>query len=142
MVTPDAATIIVERIVSGTVPGIASAYLFGSEAEGRSHRESDVDVGVLLDRAHYPSSRDRFESRLALISEFERGLKGRKVDVLVLNDAPPQLARHVVTRGRRIHCSDPEADHAFLRDAQLRAADIEPFLRRMRMIKLRAIRQT
>ena len=24
--------------------GITSAYLFGSEAEGRSHRESDVDV--------------------------------------------------------------------------------------------------
>ena len=133
----------IREVLSGTpLPGVVSAYLFGSEAEGRSHRESDVDVGVLLDRSVFPSSRDRFEKRLALISDFERGLKGRMVDVVILNDAPPQLARHVVTRGRRIHCSDPEADHAFLRDVQLRAADIEPFLRRMRMIKLRSIRQT
>ena len=142
MANSDAAAILVERVARGSIPGIASAYLFGSEAEGRSHRESDVDVGILLDRSHHPSSKDRFETRLALISEFERGLKGRMVDVVILNDAPPQLARHIATRGRRIHCSDLEADHAFVRDAQLRAADIDPFLRRMRAIKLRTIRQT
>lgn len=142
MPSSDAEAIIVEHITRGSIPGIASAYLFGSEADGRSHRESDVDVGILLDRNLFPSSKDRFEKRLALISELERGLKGRMVDVVILNDAPPQLARHVVTRGRRIHCSDPEADHALVRDAQLRAADIEPFLRRMRAIKLRTIRQT
>ena len=142
MPSSDAEAIIVEHITRGSIPGIASAYLFGSEADGRSHRESDVDVGILLDRNHYPTSRDRFETRLALVSEFEGGLKGRMVDVVILNDAPPQLARHIVTRGRRIQCFDSEADHAFVRDAQLRAADIDPFLRRMRAIKLRAIRQT
>jgi predicted nucleotidyltransferase len=30
---------------------VVAAYLFGSHASGRAHRESDVDVGVLLDRA-------------------------------------------------------------------------------------------
>jgi hypothetical protein len=34
--------------------------------------------------------------------------------------------------------ADPEADHAYVRDAQLRAADVEPFLRRMRRIELDA----
>ena len=29
--------------------GGASVYLFGSEADGRAHRESDVGVGLLLD---------------------------------------------------------------------------------------------
>ena len=142
MVGSDVAAIIVERMERGAIPGIASVYLFGSEAEGRSHRESDVDVGILLDRCRHPSARDRFETRLALISELERGLKGRTVDVVILNDAPPQLGRHIATRGRRIYCSDTELDHAFVRDAQLRAADIDPFLQRMRAIKLRAIRKT
>lgn len=32
-------------------------------------------------------------------------------------------------------------DRAFVRDAQLRAADIEPFLRRTRRLKLAAIRR-
>ena len=35
------------------VPGVTSAYLFGSMANGRAHRESDVDVGLLLDRKLY-----------------------------------------------------------------------------------------
>ena len=29
-------------------PGVVSAYLFGSAAAGREHRENDVDLGVLL----------------------------------------------------------------------------------------------
>jgi hypothetical protein len=37
--------------------GVVSAYLFGSHAEARAHRESDVDVGVLLDRRAFPSAR-------------------------------------------------------------------------------------
>jgi predicted nucleotidyltransferase len=116
--------------------GVVSAYLFGSEAEGRSHRESDVDLGALLDRDAFPTPAARFEQRLQLISRLSSGLGGRSLDLVVLNDAPPLLGRHIVTRGRRLFCSDPVRDHAFVRDIQLRAADIEPFLRRMRRIKL------
>ena len=61
------------------------------------------------------------------------------VDVVVLNDAPPGLGRHIVTTGRRVYCRDAEGDHAFVRDVQLRAADLEPFLRRARRIKLDAL---
>jgi hypothetical protein len=58
------------------------------------------------------------------------------VDLVVLNDAPPLLAREVVQRGERILCANPEADHAFVRDVQLRAADLAPFLERARRVKL------
>jgi hypothetical protein len=61
------------------------------------------------------------------------------VDVVVLNDAPPMLARHIVTAGRRAFCRDADVDHAFVRDVQLRAADLEPFLRRARRLKLDAL---
>jgi predicted nucleotidyltransferase len=119
--------------------GAVSAYLFGSVAEGRRHAESDVDVGILLDRAVYPSRRDRFEGGLRLAAELIAALETNAVDVVVLNDAPPHLARRVVTTGRRLFCSDPEADHRFARDVQLLAADLEPFLRRTRRHKLKAI---
>jgi hypothetical protein len=56
-----------------------------------------------------------------------------RFDLVVLNDAPPGLGRQVV-RGRRLLCFDAEADHAFVRDVQLRAADLEPFLRRTRRL--------
>ena len=59
--------------------------------------------------------------------------------MVVLNDVPPTLARRVVTTGLRVFCGDPETDHAFRRDRHLRVADLEPFLRRMRRLKLAAL---
>ena len=41
-----------------------------------------------------------------------------------VDDVPPELGRHVVTTGRRLYVDDREADHAFVRDVQLRAADV------------------
>ena len=63
------------------------------------------------------------------------------IDLVVLYDAPPTLARRVIIEGRRIHCTDTQADHAFLRDTMLRAADLEPFLRRTRRTKIRTLLQ-
>ena len=119
--------------------GLISAYLFGSLAEGREHRESDVDVGVLLRRNLHPAPEDRFRLRLRLSSSLTSVLGGRPADVVILNDAPPGLARRIVTEGRRILCSDEGEDHAFVRDVQLLAADLDPFLRRMRKVKLEAM---
>ena len=136
MTSDEFKTLLSARLREGDSRRVVSAYLFGSVAEGRSHRESDVDVGVLLDRARYPTSRDRFEQRLMLSSRLATELGGREVDLVILNDAPPQLARSIVTRGRRFFCAAPEADHAFVRDVQLRAADVEPFVLRMRRTKL------
>lgn len=59
--------------------------------------------------------------------------------MVVLNDVPPHLGRRIVTTGVRVYCANPALDHAYVRDVQLRAADLEPFLRRMRRIKLAAV---
>jgi predicted nucleotidyltransferase len=119
--------------------GLLSAYLFGSHARGASHRESDLDVGILLSYELYPSPRNRFEEQVRLCAFLMAELATRLVDVVVLNDAPPRLGRAIVSTGRRVFCSQPEADHAFVRDVQLRAADLDPFLRRMQRLKLAAL---
>ena len=120
------------------VRGIISAYLFGSVAEGRAHRESDVDVGILLDRAVYPRAADRFDVRLRCVGPLSAAL-GRETDVVILNDAPPQLARHVQATGDRVLLNDPAEDHSFRRTTLSRAADLEPFLRRARHVKLQSL---
>lgn len=117
---------------------VTSGYVFGSVAEGRAHRQSDVDVAVLLVRDAHPGPADRFDARLRLSARLRDRL-GRPVDVVVLNDVGPGLGRHVVSRGLRVLCRDREADHAFVRDVQLRAADLEPFLRRLRRVKVEAL---
>lgn len=118
---------------------VISVYVFGSHAEGRAHRESDVDVAVLVDRTSYPTRADRFDLRLSLVGQLSHVLARTDVDVVILNDAPPQFARHIVNRGRRVFCRDVSADRSFVRTMLSRAADLEPFLRRTRRAKLRAI---
>lgn len=119
--------------------GVSSAYLFGSHAEGRAHQESDVDVAVLLDRKQYPSDRDRFEARVRLTSELISVLNANEVDVVILNDVPPLFGRRIVYEGKKLFLGDPEEDFAFTRDVQLQAADLAPWLERMRRIKLEAL---
>ncbi len=119
--------------------GVASVYLFGSHAEGRAHRESDVDVGVLLDWDRHPAPRDRFEMQVRLGSDLMSALGCNEVDVVVLNDAPPLLGRKIIYDGLRVYLDDPAADHAYVRDVQIRAADLEPWLNRLRKRRLEAL---
>lgn len=108
--------------------GLAAAYIFGSYATGRAHRDSDVDVALLLDPKHYPTPRTRSEARLDFLMRFGDRL-GVSVDLVILNDAPPLLGRQIITHGRRICAPAPEIDHDYRGDVQLRAADLAPFIR-------------
>jgi predicted nucleotidyltransferase len=119
-------------------PGVISAYVFGSIAEGRAHRESDVDLGVLLDWSRYPDDASRFEAQVQLRRHLSPASVGRDVDVVVLNDVSPVLARRIVA-GEQVCCADPAADHAFRLDTQLRAADLDPFLHKMRRRLLQSL---
>jgi uncharacterized protein len=120
-------------------PGLVSGYLFGSYAAGRAHRDSDVDVGILLDWKTFPTAGARFDERVRLAGRLPGAVGRRLVDIVVLNDAPPHLGRRIVTHGCRVYCADAEADHAYVRDVQLRAADLEPFLLSTRRRKLAAL---
>jgi uncharacterized protein len=129
----------IRRLVeSGEIDGVVAVYLFGSHARGTAHSESDIDLAVLLDRQIHPQSEQRFEQRLrwiALLGSPERPA----IDVVILNDVPPLLGRAIVTKGKLLYCSDPEQNHASVRDILLMAADLEPFIERMRRIKLEAL---
>lgn len=121
--------------------GVVSAYLYGSHAEGRAHRESDVDVGVLLDWDVHPDKKERFDLRVRLTAEVMHALGENRVDLVVLNDVSPELGRKVVRDGLRVFRADEETDKAYVRDVQLRAADLVPWLERMRKRKLEVLRR-
>ncbi|HEU4629157.1 MAG TPA: nucleotidyltransferase domain-containing protein [Gemmatimonadaceae bacterium] len=128
------------RLLAREAPGdVAAVYVFGSHAEGRAHRESDLDVGALLRRDRHPTARARFDAGVRLGAWLVAELRQPLVDLVVLNDAPPGLAARVVTRGVPVYVADAELEHAFRRDAQLRAADLAPSLRRTRRLKLDAL---
>jgi predicted nucleotidyltransferase len=130
------------RIYFGTAGdrSVLAAYLFGSEAAGRSHRESDVDVAVLLDRARARSRDERAEAQLRIATDLIALLHRNAVDVVILNDAAPLFARAVLRNGALLIVRDRTALRDFERDVQLRAADLEPFIERGRRRILEALR--
>lgn len=75
---------------------VLAAYLFGSNASGRARNGSDVDVAVLLSPRR---AGEAFEFRLRYAADLE-DLLGRRVDVVVLNQADPFLRFQVYSKGK------------------------------------------
>ena len=119
-------------------PHVVSAYLFGSRARAAEHLESDVDVAVLFDRDKLPGRRDRARAAVRLSSDLIAVTHCNDVDVVVLNDATPELVERATEGGVRVFCADEETDRRFRLLSKLRYIDLMPFLRRNRRIKLAA----
>lgn len=74
---------------------IVAAYLFGSFGRGTSGEHSDVDIAVLFREA---PERALDGHRFRVQGELEQALR-RRVDVIVLNDASPDLSHRVLRDG-------------------------------------------
>ncbi len=105
-------------------PGVVAVYLFGSIARGTDKPSSDVDVAVLFDR---PPERRLNGPRFELEGELESAL-GRPVDLIVLNDVPPDLGIRVLREGRPLLEHDRVARIAFEVGLRNEAFDLEPIL--------------
>jgi predicted nucleotidyltransferase len=84
--------------------GVQLAYLFGSQATGQAGPLSDFDVGVLF--ANTLSPQERFRRRLSLLAEVIGVLRVQRVDVVVLNEAPPALRFRVIQYGKILYNQD------------------------------------
>ena len=82
------------------------AYLFGSQATGGTHAESDVDIAVLLDASL--TADERFTEQLALIGTLSDLFGTDHVDVVVLNEASPLLAYEVLRNGVLLYCPNDD----------------------------------
>lgn len=118
--------------------GAASVYLFGSRSVGR-HWDRLLGVAVLADPERYRDPAERTELLDRLAPELAQAAGATRLDLLVLNDEPPRIARSIITEGRRIACHDPALDRAFLRDVLVRSVDLEAFFRRPRRLRLVAV---
>ncbi len=107
---------------------LVAAYLFGSVARGTDHPESDVDVGILLRTV----TSDGLDSlRFFVEGQLERVL-GRPCQIVVLNNAPPDLVHRVLRDGDLLVDRDPAARVEFEVRARNEYFDLLPVLLRYR----------
>jgi len=74
------------------------AYLFGSVAEGKEGKLSDVDIAVFLDESL--SKPERFNLQLKLISGLTSIMKTDRIDLTVMNNAPLLLKYNIIKHGK------------------------------------------
>ncbi|HXH81772.1 MAG TPA: nucleotidyltransferase domain-containing protein [Candidatus Tectomicrobia bacterium] len=102
-------------------PDVAYALAFGSTARGAARADSDVDVAVGL----VPGAARDVLALGALVSRLESAA-GRRIDLVLLDEAPAPLAYRVFRDGRVL----VERDHAALVARKARAVldylDFEP----------------
>jgi predicted nucleotidyltransferase len=107
---------------------ILTVYLYGSVARGEARDASDVDVAILF-RDNPPHTLEHPSIRLA--ADLERRL-GLPADVVVLNDAPPDLIHRVLRDGSLLVDRDPGARIRFEIKSRNEFFDLQPILRRYR----------
>lgn len=116
------------RCVRSHTDGIVCAYLFGSLARGEATARSDVDVAVLY-AVQPPANLDGLG--LDLAARLEQAL-GRRVDLVVLNRAPPDLVHRVLRDGILLHEADRGARVRFEVRSRDEYFDVLPHLREYR----------
>jgi len=107
---------------------LAAAWLFGSMARGTDSAGSDVDVAVLY-RETPPAGFDGLP--LDLEAVLERRL-GRRVEVVVLNRVPCDLAHRVLREGLLLLDPDRSARIRFEVRTRNEYFDLLPVLRQYR----------
>jgi predicted nucleotidyltransferase len=107
---------------------VAAVYLFGSVAQGTATVRSDVDLALLFSEAPRPTL---LEYPFAMEADLSLQL-GRPVQIVVMNDAPPDLVHRILRDGRLLVERDRNKRIEFEVNARNEYFDLLPFLRRYR----------
>jgi len=83
------------------IAGVKLVYLFGSRVEGFVGPRSDYDFGVLNDRAV-----DGRQICGSISSALSHMLKAERIDVVLLNNVPVEMAYSIIAQGELIYQCD------------------------------------
>ncbi len=82
-------------------PGVNLVYLFGSQVSGQIGPMSDIDLAILDESG---------EDALAVQARFQytiaKSMNTDRIDVVMLDRAPIELAYHVIATGKLVHQKD------------------------------------
>jgi uncharacterized protein len=105
---------------------VLEAYLFGSHARAEAQAHSDVDIAVLIDGGQLQAGAFGYEAELT--ADLMRDLGQNRIDLVLLNRAPPLLYHRVLRDGIRILSRDLRATTVREGQALSRYCDYVPQL--------------
>lgn len=119
-----------------TYPEIIAIYLFGSIAQNKAHRQSDIDIALLF--TPDLSAERRFQTKLLFGGQLET-LLTVPLDVIDLNGAPLFLRFQVIKTGQLILERERTARCLFQMRTLSLYYDQKPYLDRQRLAAIQRI---
>ncbi|PJA83558.1 MAG: nucleotidyltransferase domain-containing protein [Nitrospirae bacterium CG_4_9_14_3_um_filter_44_28] len=117
---------------------IASAYLFGSQATGKTGPMSDVDIAVLLKEPR-PKGRELMRQMNYLSFRIEEIFK-KEVDVIEMNSQGLIFQHNVLRSGNLIYDADPLFRANYVSRLISSYCDFEPTIRFIKKFHLQGIK--
>ena len=84
------------------------SYIFGSTVSGKANALSDIDIAVLIDRKQIEKELYPYGYKAHIIADLMKLLKTNKVDLVILNEAPPLLKHRVLYTGKLVYSNNEE----------------------------------
>src|SRR3989344_6180001 len=107
--------------------GVCFVYLFGSKAENFEMPESDLDIGVLMDKAPDVSEVGKIYNELYNI--FSDIFPSQKIDLVLLDQVGLELRLDVINHSRLIYELVPGKHLDFEEETSIMYSDFQPILR-------------
>lgn len=117
---------------------IASAYLFGSQATGKTGPMSDVDIAILLKEPR-PKGRELMHQMNNLSFRIEEIFK-KEVDVIEMNSQGLIFQHNVLRSGNLIYDADPLFRANYVSRLISSYCDFEPTIRFIKKFHLQGIK--
>ena len=119
---------------------VLMAFLFGSQSKGLARSESDIDIAIYLKTQNGEmdfESENNFESEDKIWLDLEK-LLSKRVDLVVLNRAPAEVAFAAMNNGKEILVKDFNLRTKFILLASSVAEDMRDFASDFLEIKARS----
>jgi len=105
---------------------IKAAYLFGSYADGKQNKNSDLDMGILLDEEYNKMI------KLDILTELTQN-NFDNIDLVVINNASILVKYEIVKHNRLIYCRNDFDFSAYYSKVVRLYLDFKPYLEVQRM---------
>ena len=102
---------------------IIAVYLFGSQVKEHVRKDSDIDIGIVMDGKH---DAGQAEKKMQYQTELSRQLNG-DVHIVVLNASGEAIVNQVFSKGECLLANDPRKLSLFKMTMIARIADFRSY---------------
>jgi|SRR3989338_7674331 len=112
---------------------IVFAYLFGSQATGKVHALSDIDIAIYVQKDVLVSKQYPYGFVASLLGRIPKNLQAENIDFVLLNEVPILLRHRCIEQGKLLFSKNQKLLTRFKVQTLLEYFDTKPLREKIRV---------